>query len=82
MLASLPALAGGTIAGHVTDISGGILPGVTVEARGRTVRITTTRADGSYKIERLAPGQYDVAFKLINFATSVQRAAVVAERHS
>src|SRR5262249_23771908 len=69
----------GSIAGVVRDASGGVLPGVTVEAsspalieRARTV---TTDASGVYRIVNLVPGVYSVTFSLAGF-TSVQRAGI------
>jgi len=80
LFASLPLLAGtGTITGRVTDASGGVLPGVTVEVQSRVI---TTRSDGWYRIDRLEPGQYDVSFKLLNFATSWKKASVIADQQT
>ena len=53
---------GATVAGRVTDPRGAAVSGaaVTLRARARTpVRLsTTTDAAGSYRFERLAPGEY------------------------
>jgi len=63
----------GSIAGVVRDASGGVLPGVTVEAsspalieRARTV---TTDDNGVYRIVSLVPGVYSVTFSLAGFGT-------------
>ncbi len=43
----------GTIVGKVTDSSGGVLPGVTVEARSNVLpgpRVTTTGGNGDYRL--------------------------------
>ena len=61
------------IAGVVKDTSGGVLPGVTVEAASpaliEKVRSVTTDADGRYNIIDLRPGIYAVTFSLPGFNT-------------
>ena len=51
-----------TLAGAVTDNTGGLLPGVTVEAASpaliEKVRTATTDSSGRYRIENLRPGEY------------------------
>ncbi len=70
-----PALASAqaTIAGLVTDASGAVLPGVTVEAASpaliERVRTAVTDGSGQYRIEQLRPGPYTVTFMLQGFAT-------------
>src|SRR4026208_730856 len=68
-LTALPALAQqtGSIVGKVSDTGGGVLPGVTVEARSNVLpgpRVTTTGADGTYQLPQLPPGDYTVTFTL------------------
>jgi hypothetical protein len=67
------ALAQASIAGIVRDESGGVLPGVTVEAASPVliegVRSVTTDAQGRYRIEALRPGPYKVTFSLAGFST-------------
>jgi hypothetical protein len=62
-----------TLAGTVKDPSGGVLPGVTVEALSpvliEKVRAATTDAAGQYRIESLQPGTYTVTFALAGFST-------------
>src|SRR5438132_2356074 len=62
-----------TLAGTVKDASGGVLPGVTVEASSPVLiektRAATTDAAGQYRIESLQPGTYTVTFTLAGFAT-------------
>src|SRR5438552_11105600 len=62
-----------TLAGTVKDASGGVLPGVTVEASSpvliEKVRTATTDAAGQYRIESLQPGTYTVTFALAGFST-------------
>ena len=66
----------GAIAGAVTDETGGVLPGVTVEATSPAliegVRATVTDGAGLYTIEALRPGTYTVTFTLTGFSTFVR----------
>jgi hypothetical protein len=63
----------GAIAGAVKDISGAMLPGVTVEAASpaliEKVRTAVTDDQGNYKITDLRPGTYSVTFTLSGFST-------------
>ena len=63
----------GAIAGVVRDTSGGVLPGVTVEASSPAliegVRTATTVGSGNYRVVQLPPGTYSVTFRLPGFAT-------------
>ncbi len=65
--------------GRLFDSTSGVLPGVTIEATpsggGKTV-VAVSGGDGTYAID-VSPGTYDVAFRLINFATTVKRGVVV-----
>jgi Carboxypeptidase regulatory-like domain len=62
-----------TLAGIVKDSSGGVLPGVTVEASSpaliEKVRTATTDATGQYQIVDLRPGTYALSFSLTGFRT-------------
>ena len=62
-----------TITGVVRDVSGGVLPGVTVEASSpaliERVRATVTDERGEYRLPELRPGIYAVTFTLPGFAT-------------
>ena len=66
----------GAIAGRVADETGGVLPGVTVEAASPAliegVRSTVTDGAGLYTIEALRPGTYSVTFTLPGFSTFVR----------
>jgi len=57
----------------VKDVSGGVLPGVTVEAASpvliEKVRSVTTDATGQYRIVDLRPGAYVVTFTVPGFKT-------------
>jgi hypothetical protein len=63
----------GSIAGLVTDASGSVLPGVTVEASSpaliEKVRVVITDGTGQYRIVDLRPGVYTVTFQLPSFST-------------
>ncbi len=65
-----------TIAGVVKDASGGVLPGVSVEAASpaltEKVRTVITDGSGQYRIVALPPGTYTVTFALQGFS-SVKR---------
>jgi hypothetical protein len=74
-----PALASAqtsTIAGTVRDASGGVLPGVTVEASSPALiektRATVTSGSGTYSIVALRPGVYTVKFELPGFSTVIR----------
>ena len=64
----------GSIAGVVRDTSGGVLPGVTVEAASpaliEKVRTAVTDSAGQYTIISLPLGTYSVTFTLPGFTTT------------
>src|SRR5437870_9906994 len=64
------------LTGVVRDASGGVLPGVTVEAASpaliEKVRTATTDEQGQYKVIDLRPGRYVITFTLTGFATVVR----------
>src|SRR5207247_413447 len=70
----------GTIAGAVTDSTGGVMPGVTVEASSAAliekVRAAVTDGQGQYSLVDLRPGTYTVTFTLPGF-TTVRREGLV-----
>ena len=74
----MPALASAqsAIAGLVTDETGGVLPGVTVEASSPALieqsRIAVTAGEGRYTIIDLRLGTYTVTFSLPGFATVIR----------
>lgn len=70
----------GAIAGLVTDASGSILPGVTVEATNQATaqaRTAVTASDGFYTIPLLSPGTYQVKASLSGFRTTIRADIVV-----
>jgi hypothetical protein len=77
ILGALPGLATAqSLAGTVRDTSGGVLPGVTIEASSPAlitkVRSGVTDDAGQYRIPDLPPGTYKVTFSLAGFATVVR----------
>ena len=74
----------GAITGVVRDTSGGVLPGVTVEAASpaliEKVRSVVTDDTGQYRIVDLRPGTYSVTFTLPGFST-VRREGIELDRH-
>ena len=62
-----------SIAGVVRDASGGVLPGVTVEAASPAlidkVRTAVSDGQGLFRIVDLRPGVYSVTFTLPGFST-------------
>ena len=65
-----------TIAGGVTDTTGGVLPGVTVEIASPALieqfRTAVTDAAGRYAVVELRPGTYSVTFELPGFSRVVR----------
>ena len=75
---ALPAVAGAqSLAGTVRDSSGGVLPGVSVEAASSALiertRSVVTDANGQYQIIDLRPGTYTITFTLQGFTTIVRQ---------
>jgi carboxypeptidase family protein len=70
------ALADSIITGVVTDTSGAVVPGVTVEASSPALieqtRSVVTDSNGVYRIVDLRPGPYKVTFTLTGFSTVVR----------
>src|SRR5262245_27111107 len=70
------------ITGLVRDISGAVLPGVTVEAASpaliEKVRSAVTDSEGRYNIVDLRPGTYSISFSLSGFR-SVRRERIVLQ---
>jgi hypothetical protein len=76
VLLPLAASAQSSIAGVVRDESGGVLPGVTVEAASpmliEKVRTVVTDERGRYQLIDLRPGSYRLTFSLTGFSTVVR----------
>jgi hypothetical protein len=69
----------GSVTGRVVDSGGGVLPGVTVEARSDVLpapRVTTTDGNGVYRLPALQPGTYTITFELSGMATVTRQAQV------
>jgi len=69
-----------SISGTVRDQTGGALPGVTVElgTAGSELRSTDSDATGRYRFDNVAPGTYDLQFRLLNFGEQQKRNVAVA----
>ena len=69
-----------SISGLVTDTTGAVLPGVTVEARDSAGGggLTVTDGTGQYTFVGLAPGTYEVTFTLPGFNIPPQLVQVAA----
>jgi outer membrane receptor protein involved in Fe transport len=80
----IPALAAaqtesGKVTGTVTDQSGAVLPGVTVNLKSvdrAATRSTVTNAEGEYVFASLVPGGYDITAELSGFSTTQVRTTV------
>src|SRR5262245_22649491 len=72
-----------SIAGLVTDESGAVLPGVTVEASSpvliEKVRTVVTDAQGLFNFVNLRSGEYTVTFTLVGFNTVRREALIVPD---
>src|SRR5262249_53861998 len=71
----------GTISGKISDSSGAVLPGVTVNATSPSMMgIQTTVSDtgGSYRFPALPPGTYNLAFELPGFNTLKREGIIIA----
>jgi hypothetical protein len=82
ILFPLAAAAQSSFTGLVRDESGGVLPGVTVEAASpaliEKVRSAVTDETGRYRIVDLRPGTYKLTFTLAGFGTLVRDGLTLA----
>ncbi len=66
----------GEITGTVTDSTGGVLPGASVEASGPALpggrRSAVTDLDGRYTLTALPPGAYELAYSMPGFERAQQ----------
>ena len=70
----------GVIQGTVTDATGAVLPGVTVEVKNvdtNSVESRITDANGRFVVLQLPPGKYTATFRIQGFATLVQEELIV-----
>jgi hypothetical protein len=70
----------GSLVGRAADESGGVLPGVTVEAKSPALqgaRVVVTDRGGRYRLTLLPPGLYTVGFTLPGFALETKSAITV-----
>jgi hypothetical protein len=70
----------GGIVGRITDEGGGVLPGVTVEAKSPALqgsRTAVTDSTGTYRLNLLPPGAYAVSFNLEGFAAESRQGVSV-----
>lgn len=81
LLMPITAAAQSSIGGRVTDDTGGILPGVTVEVTSPALiegtRTAVTDGSGQYLIIDLRPGTYKVSFSLTGFGVQVREGLVL-----
>jgi hypothetical protein len=75
------AFAQGSIAGVVSDETGGVLPGVTIEASSPALiggaRVAVSDGGGNYRIVDLRPGVYAVTFTLPGFNVYIRDGIVL-----
>ena len=74
----------GAISGRITDSTGAVLPGVTIQASGASVqgvRTATSDLAGLYRLPLLPPGDYLVYFSLDGFAPQTHKAIPVSLGH-
>jgi hypothetical protein len=75
------AQATGTVTGLVTDETGAVIPGVTIEVTNKATnqtRTASTGQDGFYTVALLQPGSYAVTAALPGFRTTTRDGLVVA----
>ena len=75
------AQATGSLTGLITDQSGAVMPGVTVEATNTAtglMRNTVTGVDGFYSLPLLQPGRYDVKATVAGFKPAVRERVEVS----
>ena len=71
----------GVIRGIVSDATGAVLPGATVDVLNvatNSVESRTTDDNGRFVVLQLQPGRYTVTFKLAGFSTIVQEELMVS----
>jgi outer membrane receptor protein involved in Fe transport len=80
LTASAASAQSASVSGTVRDETGGVLPGVTIELRAGTGAPVQSVSDnqGSFRVDGLAAGHYQVTFTLINFASARREVDVAA----
>ncbi len=78
LLFAVPATAqtGGMITGTIRDAQGGVLPGVTLSLRNAESGVTrsaVTESDGTYRLQGVPPGRYELVAELAGFANAEYR---------
>ena len=71
----------GTINGKISDSSGAVLPGVTVNATSPSmmgVQTVVSDTGGSYRFPALPPGTYNLSFELPGFNTLKREGIIIA----
>jgi hypothetical protein len=70
----------GVVTGRVSDETGGVLPGVTVELTpsGQKPMETVTDGEGNYRFEKVSTGTAELIIRLINFSTVRRNVNVTA----
>src|SRR5262245_10435980 len=69
----------GTISGHASDTTGGVMSGVKVTAASPNLqlpRTVVTSENGDYVIALLPPGNYTITFERANFRTVTGQATL------
>lgn len=69
-----------SVTGTVTDPTGSVVPGVTVQIKNTAtndVRRTTSSANGSYEFPNLLPGTYEITAEATGFRTFIRRDLVI-----
>jgi hypothetical protein len=71
----------GEIAGTVTDVTGAVMPKVTVDVIDTQTglkRTAMTNGTGQFRVVGLSPATYDVSAEVTGFATEIRRSVTVA----
>ncbi len=81
LVAPRGAAAQSVITGVVSDVSGAVVPGVTIEVSSpvliEQVRSAVSDANGAYRVTDLRPGTYKVTFTLPGFVTFIRDGLVL-----
>ncbi len=73
-------VAGGSVAGRVTDNNGAVLPGAQVAIRNTATGVTTqliANEEGVYRAPNLLPGDYEITASAPNFTSFLQKGVVL-----